>query len=208
MVPRMLRYWVTHVHRYRGCVVQNHVVNKYQITINCLNIKYLTSSNKFLERQHTNNWKATSEYSNPSRLLEYSCNPNTMEICNEPKEREVQQGYLCTPRTQQKFDQYSGVTSNVNIHGKVPSESYSYAERTNAESMHYMDSHTYAFNSGNTRGFRYMTEVSKHSYCAHSEYSKTSSLQKQATRIEEALLRQQLEEEHDELLRVTAQERR
>ena len=171
-------------------------------------LKYSTLSNKPPERQHTNYLKATSECSNPSRLLEQSCDPNTMEIFSESKECAVYpvQGYPGTSRTQQKFNQFYGLASNVNVHGKVPSESYSYAERTNAESMHCMGSHTHSFNSGNTRGFRYTTEVSKHSCCTHSEYSKTSSLQKQATRIEEALLRQQLAEEHDELLALQRKE--
>ena len=162
-------------------------------------LKYSTLSNKPPEQQHINYLKATSECSNLSRLLEHSCHPNTMEIFSESKECAVQ-GYPGTSRTQQKFDQFYGLASNVNVHGKVPSENYGYAERTHAESMHCMGSHTHSFNSGNTRGFRYTTEVSKHSCCMHSEYSKSSSLQKQATRIEEALLRQQLAEEHDELL--------
>ena len=45
-------------------------------------------------------------------------------------------------------------------------------------------------------------EMSQQSCCARSQYSKISSLQRQAAKIEEALLRQQIEEEKDNLLEV------
>ena len=49
-------------------------------------------------------------------------------------------------------------------------------------------------------------EMSQQSCCARSQYSKISSLQRQAAKIEEALLHQQLEEEKDNVLEMERKE--
>ena len=138
--------------------------------------------------------RATSDHPSPlsrqsghlALRSEYPITSNAIKMTSESKTIELPVGSYSIPNISQKFDS-SMKGAAVKMHSKMPSEYFRHSVRPDG-SVHS------AAHSSNSRISR------------TSRRSKTSSLQKQTTKIEEALYHHELTEENDDLIAMQLKE--